>query len=112
MTVEVGDAVEAPGARRDLNVTAGAGAKAFVGAGEGQPFVQQHIAEFRCAAVQPADEPEAAREDLGGVVLLLAQFVEDGAECVEGVLNGGAEDLVLWSGSGCRTSPFRRPRPG
>jgi len=44
--------------------------------------------------VQASGQPEAAREDLGGVVHLRGELVEQGAVRVEGLLDGGVEQLL------------------
>ena len=45
--------------------------------------------------MQPPGQPEALREDVSRVVQARGQLVEHGGEQAEGVVHGGAEELLL-----------------
>ena len=92
--IQVADG-EPPGAGGGLDVAAGAGRQSLLRSGERQAVVQQHLAEIGPAAVQPAGEPEALGEHLGGIVDVGGELVQRGAVGVEDVVDGGVEQLLL-----------------
>ncbi len=70
----------------------------------------QHLHQFRVRLGHPGAEPEAGRDQLGGVVDPGQVLVEGLAELLQRVLHRGLEQLRLGLRSGCRRSRSRRRR--
>lgn len=85
---------EAPGLGGGADVAQGPRGQAVVGGDEGGALRQDHLADLGDEPVEASDHAEAAREGLGRVVEVGRELVEEGALELEGVLDGGFEELL------------------
>jgi hypothetical protein len=76
-----------------LDIATGAAHDALVRGGDRQAVAEQDVAELGLSAVQASGEPEAAREDFGGVVEVCGELVEKGAVGGECLFDCGVEEL-------------------
>jgi hypothetical protein len=78
-----------------LDIATGTAHDSPVGGGDREAVAEQDVAQLGLSAVQAPGEPEAAREDFGGVVCVCAELVEKGAVGVERLFDRGMEQLFL-----------------